>query len=639
MSLLLLTALALTLPAADPCTRPLLAAEPKDGDDLARILREQFIKYEYRIPMRDGARLYTVAYVPRDRGQTYPILLMRTPYSVSYGIDNYPDTKTPRAIGRFTPSLLAVKDGFIFVHQDVRGRMMSEGEFVDVRPRAATSGVRDARKTDEATDAWDTIDFLVKNVPNNSGKVGVWGISYPGFYAAQSAIDAHPALKAVSPQAPVTEWFLGDDFHHNGALFLEDSFLFFANFGRARPKPIRKASWEFDMESGDSYDFFLAMGPLANANSPRYLDGKIAMWNDMIAHPNRDDFWKARDPRPHYRAAKPAILTVGGLFDAENLWGALATYRAFESQSPGADVRLVLGPWRHGGWIRTDGDKLGHVSFAWKTSRFYQEQIELPFLRKYLKGCAEPQPTEAWVFESGTNTFERHATWPPKDAKPTPLYFAPGGALSASAPRTGSSDAWPSDPKKPVPYRSVPIHHNDGEFMVDDQRFAARRPDVVVYRTAALEQDLTVTGPVEVTLDVSTTGTDADFVVKLVDVYPYDRPDPDPNPTGVRMGGFQQLVRAEVFRGRFRSSFERPEAFVPGQPTLVKFSLPDVSHTFRPGHALMVQVQSSWFPMVDMNPQTFVDIGKATAADYKAATHTLHHGRSVIVLPVRRGGL
>lgn len=630
MTLALVLALSL---AADPCAQPLLPSEPKDGEDLGRILREQFIKYEYRIPMRDGARLYTVAYVPRDRSRPWPILMMRTPYSVNYGVDNYPDTKTPRAVGRFAPSLLAVRDGFIFVHQDVRGRMMSEGNFVDVRPRAAKGG------TDEATDAWDTIDFLVKNVPNNSGKVGVWGISYPGFYAAQAAIDAHPALAMVSPQAPVTNWFLGDDFHHNGALFLEDSFLFFVSFGRERPKPTRKANWEFDMESGDSYDYFLEMGPVANANGPKFLDGKIAIWNEMMAHPNYDAYWQARDPRPHYRVGKVAVLTVGGLVDAENLWGAVATYRAFDTQSAGADVRLVLGPWRHGGWIRTDGDKLGHVSYAWKTSRFYQEKIELPFLRKHLKGCAEPQPTEAWVFESGTNVFERFATWPPKDAKPTTMYLAPGGGLSARAPAAGSSDAWPSDPKKPVPYRSTPILRNDGEFMVDDQRFAARRPDVVVYRTEPLTEDLTVTGPVEVSLEVSTTGTDADFVVKLIDVYPHDRPDPDPNPTGVRMGGFQQLVRGEVFRGRFRKSFERPEAFVPDQPTTVRFTLPDLSHTFRPGHRVMVQVQSSWFPLVDMNPQTFVDIRQAKASDFKLATHRIHHGKSALTLPVRRGKL
>lgn len=626
--------LALTL-GADPCTQPLLAAEPKDGDDTARVLRESFVKYEYRIPMRDGARLYTVAFVPRDRSQTYPILLTRTPYAVSYGIDNYPDTKTPRAIGRFVPSLPLLKDGYILVQQDVRGRMMSEGEFVDVRPHRSASKAA----FDESTDAWDTIEFLVENVPGHSGKVGVWGVSYPGFYAAQAAIDAHPALKAVSPQAPVTDWFLGDDVRHNGAFFLADNFRFMMAFGKARPQPTRSSAWgEFDPEAGDDYDFFLRLGPLSNANSPRYLDGRISFWNEALAHPNRDAFWKARDPRPHYARVRPAVLVTGGLFDAEDLWGSVATYRAFDTQSPGADVRLVLGPWRHGGWIRTDGDKLGNVSFAWKTSRFYQEKIELPFFRKYLKGCAEPPPTEAWVFETGTNTFERFATWPPKEVTPQRYFLAPDGKLSLNAPASGTSDAYPSDPKKPVPYRSTPVTRNDGEYMVDDQRFAARRPDVLVYTLPVQEADLTVSGPVEVTLDVSTTGTDADFIVKLVDVYPHDRPDPEPNPTLVRMGGFQQLVRGEVFAGRFRDGFETPQPFVPGQVTTVRFTLPDVSHVFRPGHQLMIQIQSSWFPLVAMNPQTFVEPLKATAADYQAAMHRVHHGRSAVVLPVRRAG-
>lgn len=613
----------------DACTAPLLAQEPKDGEELARVLREQFVKYVYRIPMRDGVRLYTTAYVPRVPGRTWPVLLTRTPYGVSYGVDNLPDVKTPRAAARFAPSTAAVRDGFIFVHQDVRGRMMSEGEFVDVRPRAPKGGV------DEATDAYDTIEYLLRHVPNHNGKVGVWGISYPGFYAAQAAIDAHPALRAVSPQAPVTDWWLGDDVHHNGALFLEDTFLFDANFGRPRPQPVRRVAWDFELGTGDTYDFFLGLGTLANAEA-RHFKGQIKFWSEVMAHPDRDAFWEARDPRPHYRQVKPAVLVVGGLFDAENLWGAMATYRAFDTQSPGADVRLVLGPWRHGGWARTDGDRLGEVSFGWKTSRYYVERIELPFFRKSLKGCPEPAAAEAWVFQTGTNLFEDFERWPPKATRPTPLYLAPAGALSWKAPAPGSADEWTSDPAKPVPYRSKVIARNDGEYMVDDQRFAARRPDVVVYQLPAQEEDLTVSGPIEVTLEVSTTGTDADFIVKLIDVYPADYPDPDPNPTQVRLAGFQQLVRAEVFRGRYRQSFARPVAFVPGQPSEVKFTLPDVSHTFRHGHALMVQVQSSWFPLVDRNPQTLVDIARASPADFVAARHRVHHGRSSLALPLRR---
>jgi len=625
------TALVLLAVLGD-CPPPLMASEPTYGDELAKVIREQFVKYEYRIPMRDGVKLYTVAYVPRDRSRTWPIMLTRTPYGVSYGVDNSPDVRTQRQASRFAPSMAMVKDGYILVHQDVRGKMMSEGQFVDIRPR-----LLNGKGPDEATDAWDTIDFLVKNVPYNSKKVGIWGVSYPGFYAAQAAIDAHPALVAVSPQAPVTEWFLGDDFHHNGALFLMDAFDFYSNFGKARPAPVRTVSWDFDHDTGDLYEFFLNLGPIANANT-KYFKGQIGFWNDILAHPNRDEWWKARDPRPHYRAVKPAVLTVGGLFDAEDLWGALATYKAFDTQSPGSDVRLVLGPWRHGGWSRTDGDKLGDTSFAWKTSRYYQDKIELPFFQKYLKGCADPNASEAWVFETGTNVFEKFDAWPPKDARPVKLYFGANGALSTK-PATDSVDEWLSDPKKPVPFTDRWSMDNDGEYIIGDQRFAARRPDVVVHTTAPLTRDVTVTGPIDVTLEVSTTGSDADFVVKLIDVSPFDRPDPDPNPTRVRMGGYQQLVRGEVFRGRFRRSFEKPEAFVPGQPTTVHFTLPDVSHTFRSGHALMVQVQSSWFPLVDMNPQTYVDIGKAEAKDFVTATHKLHHAKSVLVLPVRRGEL
>ncbi len=403
-----------------------------------------------------------------------------------------------------------------------------------------------------------------------------------------------------------------------------------------RPQPTRKSTWGFDYDSGDAYDFFLELGPLANVNA-RHFKNAIPFWNDVLAHPTYDAWWKARNPLPFYKVSSVAVLTVGGLFDAEDLWGAFATWRAFATQSPKADVRLVMGPWRHGGWARTDGDKLGDVSFAWKTSRYYVEQIEYPFFQHHLKGCPEASPAKVQVFETGTNLFEKLDTWPPPDAKPTKVFFSATG-LSTKAPTEGF-DEWVSDPKKPVPSRSKPMLENDGEYIVDDQRFAARRPDVVVHQTPPLEADLTVAGPIDVSLDVSTTGTDADFIVKLVDVYPFDRPDPEPNPTGVRMAGFQQLVRAEVFRGRFRTGFDQPTAFVPGQPTTVHFTLPDLSHTFRSGHRLMLQVQSSWFPLVDRNPQTFVDPEKATAADFKAATHRLNWAKTVFTLPIRRGSL
>jgi putative CocE/NonD family hydrolase len=591
-----------------PADAPLVSESLDDDAHLAKALREHYTKYEYAIPMRDGVKLFTVAYVPKDRSRTWPILLERTPYGVQpYGVDNYADEKNTRALNKLAPAPSFVRHGFIFVHQDVRGRMSSEGTFVDVRPHAAKKG-----DIDESTDAWDTVDWLVKNLPANNGKVGLWGISYPGFYAAQAAVDAHPAVRAISPQAPVTEWFLGDDFHHNGAFFLADAFNFYSSFGKPRPKPVKKSTWGFDYDAGDAYEFFLTLGPVANANT-KYLEDKIPFWNDLMVHGTRDAFWQARDPRPYYRNAKPAVMTVGGWFDVEDLFGTLATYRAFETQSPkSAENVLVMGPWRHGGWARTDGDHLGDVTFGQKTAQFFRDEIELPFFERHLEGKKGPPPPEAIVFETGTNTWQRYATWPPAEAKPTTLFFQAGGKLGATPPREAGADAYVSDPQKPVPYRAKLSQTIDEDYASDDQRFAARRPDVLVYATGELDADASIAGPVEASLWVTTTGSDADFVVKVVDVYPADH---------AELPGYQQLVRAEIMRGKFRSGFDRPEAFKPGEPTLVRFTLPDVCHTFRTGHKLMVQVQSSWFPLVDRNPQTFTDIYKATAADFHAATH------------------
>jgi len=619
---------------------PLIQNELKGLDELARAIRTYYTKYEYDIRMRDGVHLHTDAYVPRDRSRTYPVMMLRTPYGISpYGVDNYPDPKDERGMTRFAPSAAMVREGYVFVHQDVRGRMMSEGSFVDVRPAATKGGI------DEATDAWDTIDFLVKNVPANNGKVGVWGVSYPGFYAAQAAVDAHPALKAVSPQAPVTEWFVGDDFHHNGAFFLADAFHFYSGFGKARPVPVKKAGTAFDFDGIDAYDFLLGVGPISNLNT-RYLKGEIPFWNDLMAHGSRDDFWKARDPRPRYKSAKPAVMTVGGWFDAEDLWGTLATYHAWESQSRGSEVSLVMGPWRHGGWARTEGDHLGDVSFDAKTSQFYHEKIELPFFQHHLKGKPAPPATEAWVFETGTNVWQRYAAWPPPGLRSETLSFRAHGKLGASAPSAPEGDdgfdAWLSDPAKPVPYRSKPAGETGGDYMIDDQRFAARRPDVVVYATGELASDVTLVGPIQASLWVSTTGTDADFVVKLVDVYPNGVADPDPNPAGLHMAGYQQLVRGEVMRGKFRNSFERPEPFKPGEPALVRFALPDVNHTFRAGHKIMVQVQSTWFPLVDRNPQTFTDIYRAGESDFHVATHRIYRTKdrpSAITVTIAKGAL
>lgn len=583
-------------------------------------VRAQYTKYEFRIPMRDGVKLFTSVYVPKDDSQKYPILLMRTPYSVGpYGIDRYRDN--------LGPSALFAKEGYIFAYQDVRGRWMSEGTHVNMRPHLRDK--RNTRDIDEASDTFDTIDWLVKNVPLNNGKVGQYGISYPGFYTAAGMIDAHPALKAASPQAPIVDWFIGDDFHHNGALFLPHLFNFISSFGRPRPEPTRKGPPRFEHDTPDGFAFFRRLGPLSNANE-KYFKNDIAFWNDVMAHGTYDDFWKARNLRPHLRGIKPAVMTVGGWFDAENLFGALETYRNVEANSPGIANSLVMGPWLHGGWAGGEGDRLGDVRFNSKTAIFYREKIELPFFEFHLKGKGQTKHPEAWVFETGTNVWRQYDVWPPRNTRRQTLSFHPGGRLSQASPVSKEGhDEYVSDPHKPVPFHDKIAIGMSPEYMVGDQRFAGRRTDVLVYETEVLEKDVTLVGPIEVSLTVSTSGTDSDWVVKLIDVYPDDFPDLEPNPTGVRMGGYQQLVRGDVMRGKFRKSFEKPQPFEPGQPTQVRFTMPDICHTFRPGHRIMVQVQSSWFPLVDRNPQTFCDIYKASEADFQKATQRVYHGASL----------
>jgi putative CocE/NonD family hydrolase len=599
----------------------LLLPRPAAAQGLVEV-KARYTKYEYRIPMRDGKRLFTAVYVPKDHSQTYPILLMRTPYSVRpYGADQYPE--------KLGPSPLFARAGYIFAYQDVRGRWMSEGTFVNMRPHRPRKG---PKEIDESTDTYDTIDFLLRRVPQHNGKVGQWGISYPGFYTAAGMIDAHPALKAASPQAPVTDWFVGDDWHHNGAFFLAHMFNFLARFDRPRPVPTPKFKATFDHETPDGYQFFLGLGPLRDAGK-RFFKGEAAFWDEATQHGSYDEFWKARNIRQHLKGIKPAVLTVGGWFDAENLFGALEVYRKVKKLSPKTSNQLVMGPWSHGGWNRDTGEKLGDVPFNAKTAEFYREHIELPFFEHHLKNKPILNRPEAWVFETGTNVWRKHDTWPPKSARPRALYFHAGGKLgdgpADTAQPADGHDEYVSDPGKPVPYLDRIVVGMAAEYMTADQRFAARRPDVLVYETEVLEDDVTIAGPIEAKLFVSTTGTDADWVVKVIDVYPNDYPDPKPNPTGVKMGGYQQLVRGDVMRGKFRNSLEKPEAFVPGKPTAVKFALPDVYHTFRRGHRIMVQVQSSWFPLVDRNPQTFTDIYAAKASDFRKATQRVYRTRGL----------
>lgn len=583
----------------------------------ARALRDHakshYTKYEYQIPMRDGVKLFTAVYVPKDESKTYPFLLNRTPYSVApYGVDNYRLT--------LGPSPLFQKAGYIFVYQDVRGRWMSEGTFVNVRPHRPNKGPKDF---DESTDTYDTIEFLLKTVKGHNGKVGQSGISYPGFNTAAGMIDAHPALKACSPQAPVVDWFMGDDFHHNGCLFLAHAFNFMSGFGKERKAPDKKfGRVPFDHNTPDGYEFFLEMGPLANADK-KYLQGTIAFWNEMMKHGTYDEMWQAMNLRPHLKNIKPAVMHVGGWFDAENLYGPLQAYEWTEKQSPGANNTLVMGPWDHGGWSRGPGDGLYHARFGSKTAEFFREQVEFPFFEHHLKGKENPNLPEALVFETGTNVWRRYDTWPPRDGKAATFFFQERGELSTSPPKAAGSDSYVSDPAKPVPHIDKITNKMDYDYMVADQRFVSRRPDVLVYQTPVLEKDLTLMGPVQVDLWVAATGTDADFIVKLVDVFPGDFPDNDPNPAGVKMGHYQMLIRGEPFRAKFRNSFTNPEPLEPGKPTRIRFTMPDIHHTFRPGHRLMVQVHSTWFPLVDRNPQKFCDIYSATEADFSKQTHTV----------------
>ena len=574
-----------------------------------------YTKHEYEIPMRDGVKLFTAVYTPKDTSTDYPMLMMRTPYSVRpYGVDNYPE--------KLGPSPEFAKDKFIFVYQDVRGRYLSEGDYVHVRPYIPRKSRPD--EVDESTDTYDTIEWLIHHVPHNNGRVGMWGISYPGFYAAAALPDAHPALKAVSPQAPVIDWFVGDDFHHNGAFFLAHAFGFFINFDRLRPKPTREREPRFVFPTPNGYEFFLQLGAAGNA-ADKYRDKQLPFWREMMRHPNYDEFWRSRVLLPHLKNIKPAVLTVGGWFDAEDVYGPPHVYEAIEKLSPETQNHLVMGPWYHGGWARSAGDHLGPVRFGSKTAEFFRKHIQFPFFEYYLKQKGSPGLPKAWMFETGTNQWRRFDMWPPAGTRPVTFYFDAGGKLSRQAPRrAGAFDEYLSDPAKPVPYTDTISTGMTREYMAGDQRFASRRPDVLVYATEPLAEDLTIAGRFAASLQVSTSGTDSDFIVKLIDVYPPDYPDPDPNPAGVKMGTYQQLVRGEPFRGRFRNSFEKPEPFRPGEVSKVEFILPDVLHSFRRGHRIMVQVQSTWFPLVDRNPQSFVDIYHATAADYQQATERVY---------------
>ena len=611
-----------------------IAQEPSQ---LESYIRLHYSKSEHMIPMRDGVKLFTSVFVPRDSTKPHPILMKRTPYNVApYGEDKYP--------AKLGPGELFVKAGYIFVNQDVRGRFASEGDFVQVTPHLASK--TKPTDVDESSDTSDTIDWLLKNVPNHNGRVGMYGISYPGFYAAAGMIDAHPALKAVSPQAPVGDWYF-DDFLHHGSFFLAHAFRWLTGNGTERPKPTTEPAKPYVYPTPDGYKMFLDAGSVENIDK-LYLKGSIPFWKEMMEHPNRDEFWQKRALIPHLQNVAPAVMTVTGWYDAEDLYGSFKTYHSIERQNPKIKNVLVVGPWHHGGWASVDGDKLGNVSFGSKTGAFYRAEIELPFFEKYLKDKDLPAPAEAIVFETGSNAWRTFDHWPPTKTETKRLYLQDGGKLTWTAPEqraTGSGnqppraeafDEFVSDPAKPVPYCEIITPKMTIEYMVDDQRFASRRPDVLTYQTEPFEEDIVLAGPLEADLWVSTTGTDADWVVKLIDVRP-DAPEATP------LAGYQMLVRSEVFRRRYRHDYAKPEPFQPGEVTRVKFELLDVLHRFQKGHRLMVQIQSTWFPLVDRNPQTFVpNIYFANPEDFQRATHrvyrSMEHPTSlkVGILPVAK---
>ncbi|HEY0298689.1 MAG TPA: CocE/NonD family hydrolase [Arachidicoccus sp.] len=581
--------------------------------------REHYNKYEYMIAMRDGIKLFTAVYVPKDTTKTYPFMMERTCYSVApYGTDKY-----PYILG---PSPEFMKEGFIFVYQDVRGKHNSEGTWTEITPFIEN---KKGMQHDEASDTYDAVDWLVKNIAHNNARVGVWGISYPGFFATNAALAGHPAIKAVSPQAPVTNWFLGDDTHHNGTLFLMDEFDFDYWFANSTNGPNKDKLPELDTKFSDNYQFYLNMKTIARAND-LYYHHRVAFWDTILMHPNYDQWWQARDIRKFMSNVKPATLVVGGFYDAEDQWGAMNTYQSIEHKNHGNNNTIVMGPWYHGGWASTDMDHLGDIPFGYNTSQWFQQNIQFPFFMHYLKNAPLPKLPEALLYDVGLNQWDSFPQWASKDIVPAKLYFNDNNKISFSVPTaTDSFDEYISDPNKPVPYQSGVRADRGITYMDDDQRFASQRPDVLTFITPELDSNVTLAGEVSANLYVSVSGTDADFVVKLIDVNPDTLSNYKIDDKIIPAGGYQALVRAEIMRGKFRNSFSKPEPFVPNKPTLVKFHVPDILYTFRKGHKIMIQIQSSWFPLTDMNPQVFKDIYQAKPEDFKKATIRLYHQKDL----------
>jgi putative CocE/NonD family hydrolase len=577
--------------------------------------QDRYQKFEYMIPMRDHVKLYTAVYVPKDNSTDHPILMERTPYSAGpYGPDRY---------GRPRGSLKLQQAEYIFAFQDVRGKYLSEGDFVNVRPELASG----QKGIDESTDTYDTVDWLVRHVPHNNGHVGLWGISYPGFYAGVGGVNSHPALTAISPQAPVSNWFIGDDFHHNGAFFVQDAFDFLSFFGQRRPTPSPDLSSGPRVDRGDqgAYGFFLKTGALPNFDAD-YFKGSVPFWNDLMDHPVYDDWWKARSLPDHMKGVQAAVLTVGGWFDAEDMWGALNLYKQTKAKNPSTPVYLVMGPWFHGMWAYPSGQNFGDLDFGSKTSAYFQNEIEFPFFEKYLRNQNVPAPAGLTLFNTGANRWRTFSVWPPRGLVEKHEFLGPNGDLLSAEPEQSGEDSYLNDPANPTPYLAdLKTERRTREYMIDDQRWADSRSDVLTYRSQPNQTDETLAGPIDVDFFVSTSGTDSDFVVKVIDVWPSDTTAKGAN--GKSMAGYEQELRADVFRGKFRDSYSDPKPFIPGKPTKLHFKLNDVLHTFLKGHRMEIQVQSDWFPLVDRNPNSFEDINKAKNGDFHKATITLYRSR------------
>lgn len=612
--------------------QPLLVTS-SNADDQEFDVKAHYDKAEHMVPMRDGKRMLTAVYSPKDKSKTYPILLFRTPYSIkAYGEDFPP-------LSRLAPSVDFLKSGYIIVLQDLRGTYKSEGEFIVMR--SIRDDKSDPTAIDASTDNYDTIDWLIKNVDGHNGKVGQWGISYPGWTTVMGMVDAHPALAASSPQASPSDMFIGDDWHHNGAFRLMYSFYWMNRAAQKRDTPTAEKPEFFDYGTPWGYEFFLNAGPTSKMNE-QYFKGRVPAWNDFIDHPNYDEFWQKQAAVPHMKDITHPVLHVAGWFDAEDFYGPISIYNEIERTTPDNKSTLVVGPWKHGGWLNMNGSYLGDIEFGSKTSDHYKKNIVFPFFEHHLKGVGDWKEDEAVVFETGTNKWRRFDHWPPKNSTPKKLYFHANGKLSFDAPKTTTSDAadqYTNDPAKPVPF-STGVDIKPGHtWMIEDQRMVSTRPDVLVYKTDVLTEDVTIAGPVLANLFVSTTGTDADYFVKLIDVLPGNTP---PNSKGVKMGSYQMLVGVEAMRAKYRNSMSDPEPMQPGEVTPVSFNIWDKFHTFKKGHRIMVQVHSSWFPAYDRNPQQFMDIYHAEEKDLKVADHTIHRsGRfpSHLELPVIEGGL